>query len=76
MAVKAFSQLRNGRRGFGGRAMATTEELCGAARKPEAQPPERRDEAARARAYLDLWERHVSQSAVDGPILSGFHPIA
>jgi hypothetical protein len=33
------------------------------------RPP--RDEATRARAYLDLWERHLTQSAVDGPIHPG-----
>jgi hypothetical protein len=27
----------------------------------------RRDERARAAAYLDLWQRHVSQAAVHGP---------
>lgn len=76
MAVKAFSQLRNGCHRFGGRAMATTDELSDAARTAEKRTPKRCDEAARARAYLDLWERHVSQSAVDGPILAGFHPPA
>jgi hypothetical protein len=30
---------------------------------PEARP----DERARARAYLDLWERHVVQTALNGP---------
>lgn len=34
------------------------------------RPP--RDEAARARAYLDLWERHMIASATRGPILPTF----
>jgi hypothetical protein len=38
------------------------------------KPP--RDEAARARAYLDLWERHLTQSAIDGPIHVGSRPPA
>ena len=33
----------------------------------EERPRPARDEAARARAYLDLWERHLIAAAVDGP---------
>jgi hypothetical protein len=55
--------------------MATTDEPVEKARAADARPPSR-DEAARARAYLDLWERHVTQSAVDGPILPRFRPPA
>jgi hypothetical protein len=44
--------------------MATRDEPSGTL--PTGRPA--RDEAARARAYLDLWERHLTQSAVDGPI--------
>jgi hypothetical protein len=47
--------------------MAATNERAGEAERRE--PP--RDEAARARAYLDLWERHLTQSAIDGPIQPG-----
>ena len=57
--------------------MATTEELAGTARAADAEARRpARDEAARARAYLDLWERHLTQSAVDGPIHAGFRPPA
>jgi hypothetical protein len=50
-----------------------TDELGKAARPADADAPKPgRDEAARARAYLDLWERHLTQSAVDGPIHPGF----
>ena len=55
-----------------GVGMATTDELADAARTADTErskPP--RDEAARARAYLDLWERHLTQLAVDGPPLPG-----
>ena len=57
--------------------MPTTEELSGSVRPAgtEARRPVR-DEAARARAYLDLWERHLTQSAVDAPIQVGFRPPA
>jgi hypothetical protein len=30
-------------------------------------PGPRRDERARAKAYLDLWERHVVLTALNGP---------
>jgi hypothetical protein len=52
--------------------MATTDERAErvpAAKAEPSRPP--RDEAARARAYLDLWERHLTQSAIDGPIQPG-----
>jgi len=57
--------------------MPTTEEISGTARAAgaEARSPVR-DEAARARAYLDLWERHLTQSAVEAPIQVGFRPPA
>ena len=57
--------------------MPTTDERAEAARaaKAEARKPAR-DEAARARAYLDLWERHLTQSAVDAPIHAGSRPPA
>jgi hypothetical protein len=32
------------------------------------------DERARARAYLDLWERHLSQAAVKGFAAQGRPP--
>ena len=49
--------------------MDTTSELTEQTRsKPDDAT---RSEAARARAYLDLWERHLSQSAVDAPIRPG-----
>jgi hypothetical protein len=52
--------------------MPTTDELAGAAPAAEAKPRSpARDEAARARAYLDLWERHLTQTALDGPIHAG-----
>jgi len=52
--------------------MTTTENPAGAARtaEPHGGKPAR-DEAARAREYLDLWERHVSQSSVGGQVLPG-----
>jgi hypothetical protein len=33
-----------------------------------ASPGPRPDERARAKAYLDLWERHVVQTALHGPV--------
>jgi hypothetical protein len=59
--------------------MPTTDERDGAGRAADAGADARkpaRDEAARARAYLDLWERHLTQSAVDGPIQAGSRPPA
>jgi hypothetical protein len=32
------------------------------------------DERARARAYLDLWERHLVHAAVNGPVAQGRPP--
>jgi hypothetical protein len=32
------------------------------------------DERARARAYLDLWERHLVHAAVNGPVFQGRPP--
>jgi hypothetical protein len=34
---------------------------------PERREARARDERARAAAYLDLWERHLTQAAVSGP---------
>ena len=57
--------------------MPTTEQGGKAAPPADADPRKpARDEAARARAYLDLWERHLTQSAVDGPIQAGPRPPA
>jgi hypothetical protein len=57
--------------------MPTTDERAEAAQAAKAgvRKPAR-DEAARARAYLDLWERHLTQTAIDGPIHAGFRPSA
>jgi hypothetical protein len=43
--------------------MDTTKERA----QRETAPAVRRDERARAKAYLDLWERHVVQTALHGP---------
>jgi hypothetical protein len=36
-------------------------------REPAAERPSRGRERERAGAYLDLWERHLGLTAVDGP---------
>ena len=57
--------------------MPTTEELSGTVRAADAEARRPvRDEAARARAYLDLWERHLTESAIVGPIQAGIRPPA
>ncbi len=38
---------------------------------PEADPSPRPDERARAKAYLDRWERHLVRVALDGPARAG-----
>jgi hypothetical protein len=38
------------------------------AQEDEARPDPRAEARARAKAYLDLWERHLVRSAVDGPV--------
>ena len=45
-----------------------------AAEAPLARPSS--DAAARARAYLDLWERHLTEAAVSGPIGDRLRPTA
>jgi hypothetical protein len=55
--------------------MATKDEPSAAAQSDGAGARRTdRDEAARARAYLDLWERHLTKSAVDGPIETRLRP--
>ena len=57
--------------------MPTTEELSATVRPAEAEARRPvRDEAERARAYLDLWERHLTELAVVGPIQAGIRPPA
>jgi hypothetical protein len=46
--------------------METTTRASEAARTEESPP--RLDERARARAYLDLWERHLVLTAMEGPV--------
>jgi hypothetical protein len=55
---KDFSQVRM-ERGPG-----DAEDLARRATRPE---PHVRDPRARAAAYLDLWERHLTQAAASGP---------
>ena len=45
-----------------------------AAEAPLARPSS--DAAARAHAYLDLWERHLTEAAVSGPIGDRLRPTA
>jgi hypothetical protein len=49
-----------------GSTMETTTRANEAARTENSAP--RPDERARARAYLDLWERHLVLTALEGPV--------
>jgi hypothetical protein len=51
--------------------MPTTDEPAEVTAAEAEMPRPARDETARARIYLDLWERHLIQSAVDAPIRAG-----
>jgi hypothetical protein len=50
----------------------TSDPIDPAAPEPDAAPQP--DERARARAYLDRWERHLVRVALDGPVRGGRRP--